>query len=168
MSQLESVDVPGLMMDVDLNVALLLRRMRTVHHGSRVISRSARHSDGPSQEATFLEVLDRAERLAAGLMQLGVRPGDRVGTLAWNTQEHLETYYAVMGMGAVLHTANLRLHEDQLVYTINHARDTVMIVESAFRAQIEGLRHRLPHLRHVVVIGAADNDLTPAKSISRI
>ena len=121
--------------------------MRAVHHGSRVFSRSASSPDGPSRSATFGEVLDRAERLAAGLARLGVEPGDRVGSLAWNTQEHLEIYYAVMGMGAVLHTANLRLHEDQLVYTINHARDTVLIVESSFRAQIDGLRHRLPHLR---------------------
>ncbi|WP_280276667.1 long-chain-fatty-acid--CoA ligase [Nocardia wallacei] len=154
---------PGLMMDVDLNIALLLRRMRTIHHGSTVISRSASRPGGPSRSTTFGEVLDRAERLAAALARLGVRPGDRVGSLAWNTQEHLEIYYAVMGMGAVLHTANPRLHEDQLVYTINHAHDTVLIVESAFRAQIDGLRHRLPHLRHVVVIGAAAADLAPGE-----
>ncbi|MBB3082521.1 fatty-acyl-CoA synthase [Geodermatophilus sabuli] len=146
-------------MDVDLNVALILRRMRAVHHRSRVISRSASRPDGPSRSATFAEVLDRSERLAAGLAQLGVKPGDRVGSLAWNTQEHLETYYAVTGMGAVLHTANPRLHEDQLVYTVNHARDSVLIVESSFRAQIDGLRHRLPHLQHVVVIEAAGSDL---------
>ncbi|MFI6310053.1 long-chain-fatty-acid--CoA ligase [Nocardia fusca] len=147
------------MMDVDLNVALLLRRMRAIHHGARVYSRSASHPDGPSRSATFVEVLDRSERLAAALAQWGIRPGDRVGSLAWNTQEHLETYYAVIGMGAVLHTANPRLHEDQLVYTINHARDTVLIVESDFRDRIADLRHRLPLLEHVVVIGAADGDL---------
>ncbi len=151
----EPVPMPGLMMDVDLNVALLLRRMRAIHHGARVYSRSASHPDGPSRSATFVEVLDRSERLAAALAQLGIRPGDRVGSLAWNTQEHLETYYAVISMGAVLHTANPRLHEDQLVYTINHARDTVLIVESDFRDRIAGLRHRLPHLEQVVVIGAA-------------
>ncbi|WP_280436603.1 long-chain-fatty-acid--CoA ligase [Nocardia carnea] len=147
------------MMDVDLNVALLLRRMRAIHHGAMVYSRSASHPDGPSRSATFAEVLDRSERLAAALAQLGIRPGDRVGSLAWNTREHLETYYAVIGMGAVLHTANPRLHEDQLVYTINHARDTVLIVESDFRERIAGLRRRLPLLEHVVVIGAAGGDL---------
>ena len=153
--------MPGLMMDVNLNVAMLLRRMRTVHHKSRVISRSASHPDGPSRVATFGEVLDRSGRLAAGLANLGVARGDRVGSLAWNTQEHLETYYAAMGMGAVLHTANVRLHEDQLVYTINHARDSVLIIEESFRAQIAGLRDRLPHLATVVVIGADGGDLGP-------
>ncbi|WP_327097601.1 long-chain-fatty-acid--CoA ligase [Nocardia vinacea] len=160
----EQLPLPGLMMDVDLNVALLLRRMRTIHHGSRVISRSARCPGGPAQSSTFCEVLDRSERLAAALVQLGVKPGDRVGSLAWNTREHLEIYYAVMGMGAVLHTANPRLHEDQLVYTINHAHDAVLIVESTFRAQIDRLRHRMPHLRYVVVIGAAADDLAPGEA----
>lgn len=155
--------MPGLMMDIDLNVALILRRMRAVHHRSRVISRSASRPDGSSRSTTFVAVLDRSERLAAGLAQLGVAPGDRVGSLAWNTQEHVEIYYAVMGMGAVLHTANPRLHEDQLVYTINHARDTVLIVESSLCIQIRGLRHRLPHLEHVVVIGAIDGAFAPGE-----
>lgn len=146
----------GLMMDVNLNIALLLRRMRTIHRESKVISRSAAQPLGPSRTVTFDAVVDRAERLAAGLAGLGVRPGDRVGSLAWNTQEHLETYYAVMGMGAVLHTANPRLHDDQLAFTINHARDAVLIVESSFRARVEALRPRLPHVRRVVVIGADD------------
>ena len=157
----EPAYVSGLMMDVDLNIAMVLRRMRSIHHGSRVLSRSEHCPDGPSHSATFGEVLDRAERLSAALANLGVKPGDRVGSLAWNTQEHLEIYYAVMGMGAVLHTANPRLHEDQLVYTIDHARDTVLIVESSFRAQIDGLRHRMPHLRHVVVIGKSVGELPP-------
>ena len=157
----EPAYVSGLMMDVDLNIAMVLRRMRSIHHGSRVLSRSEHCPDGPSHSATFGEVLDRAERLSAALANLGVKPGDRVGSLAWNTQEHLEIYYAVMGMGAVLHTANPRLHEDQLVYTIDHARDTVLIVESSFRAQIDGLRHRMPHLRHVVVIGKSVGELAP-------
>src|SRR5437763_12777354 len=154
---------PGLMMDVDLNVALLLRRMRTVHNGSRVHYRPADLPGGPSRSATFAEVLDRAEYLSAALARLGVKPGDRVGSLASNTREHVEVYYAVMGMGAVLHTANPRLHEDQLVYTVNHARDSVLIVEASHRARIARLRHRLPHLRHVVVVGAADGDLAPGE-----
>lgn len=159
MSQAQQSPALGLMMDVELNVALILRRMRAIHHGSQVISRSESCSEGPSRTATFVEVLDRSEYLAAGLAQLGVKQGDRVGTLAWNTQEHLEIYYAVMGMGAVLHTANPRLHDDHLVFTINHARDTVLIVEASFRDHILGLRHRLPHVRQVVVLGSAGTDL---------
>ena len=154
MSPREPTPPPGLMMDVELNVALLLRRMRAVHHGSRVITRSGNRPDGPSRSVTFRKVLDRAERLAAGLATLGIGVGDRVGSLAWNTQEHLESYYAVMGMGAVLHTANPRLHDEQLVYTINHAQDSALIIESSFRAQVKALRRRLPNVRHVVVIGA--------------
>lgn len=149
-------------MDVELNVALILRRMRAIHHRSRVFSRSESCSDGPSRTATFVEVLDRSEYLAAALAQLGVKQGDRVGTLAWNTREHLEIYYAVMGMGAVLHTANPRLHDDQLVFTVNHAQDTVLIVEASFRDHIDGLRHRLPLVRHVVILGSTHLDNTEA------
>ena len=78
---------------------------------------------GPHRRAAYPEVADRADRLAAGADGSGVEPGDRVATFAWNTQRHLELYFAVPCMGAVLHTLNLRLFPEQIVYIVNHAQD---------------------------------------------
>ena len=73
--------------------------------------------------ASFGEIADRVDRLARVLGRLGVKPGDRVGTFAWNNQRHFELYMAVPCVGAVLHTLNIRLPADQLTYIIDHAED---------------------------------------------
>ena len=77
--------------------------------------------DRTHRHATVCEVLDRAKRLSVALRDLGVSPGDRVATLAWASQEHLEAYLAIPSIGAVLHTLNLRLHPDDLTYIVNDA-----------------------------------------------
>jgi fatty-acyl-CoA synthase len=105
-----------------------------------------------SRRATFAEVADRAERLAAALRHLNVDVGDRVGTLAWNTQEHLEAYFAIPGIGAVLHTLNLRLFPEQLVYIVNHAEDEVIFVDRSLVALLWPLVDQLETVRHIVVM----------------
>src|SRR5580698_5176053 len=102
-----------------------------LRHGQRVYGDSEVITVGPTGDrlATFTQVAGRAERLAAALRRLGVGDGDRVGTFAWNDQEHLEAYLAVPSMGAVLHTLNIRLFPEQLAYVINHAGDKVIIVD---------------------------------------
>ncbi|HSY15157.1 MAG TPA: long-chain fatty acid--CoA ligase [Jatrophihabitantaceae bacterium] len=146
--------VAGLMMDIPLTVHLILDRMRAVHGATQVVSAvGGSGADLELRRATFTEVLDRAEQLASALARLGVLPGQRVASFAWNTQEHLETYYAVSGMGAVLHTINLRLHPDQIVFTINHARDRVVIVDSSLATDLWEVRARLTTVEHVIVIG---------------
>jgi len=141
----------GLMMDVPLTTRLLLDRMNAVHRQSRVVT--LLEPGGQRRTARFRDVADRAARLAAALSRLGVGSGDCVGSFAWNTQAHLETYYAVMGMGAVLHTINLRLHPQQIAYTIRHAGDRVVIIDASLADVFAKLRPQLDCVEHVVVIG---------------
>lgn len=83
---------------------------------------------------------------------MNVKPGDRVTSLAWNTHRHLELFYAVPGIGAVLHTANPRLSDDQLVYTINHAGSSVLFFERSFVDLVVKLRPRFARIRHFVML----------------
>lgn len=142
---------PGLMMDFPLTVHHILRRMEG-QHGSKKVVTLVDPETGSCAEREFRDVVKRAGRLAHALQRLGVRPGDRVGSLAWNNAEHLEVYLAVMCMGAVLHTMNLRLHGEQLAYTVNHAEDVVVLVESSLAAQLADVLPELSTVKHVVVI----------------
>ncbi|HEV8627548.1 MAG TPA: AMP-binding protein, partial [Acidimicrobiia bacterium] len=105
------------MQDFPLTITHVFRHGRSVFGESEVVT-----FEGEScRRASFAQVAERADRLASALRRLGIREGDRVGTFAWNTQEHLEAYLAVPSMGAVLHTLNLRLFPEQLTYITNHA-----------------------------------------------
>jgi fatty-acyl-CoA synthase len=140
------------MQDFQLTVGMIFRHGRTVHRNSEVVT----FEGEKSRRATFAEVADRAERLAAALRRLKVDVGDRVGTLAWNTQEHLEAYFAIPGIGAVLHTLNLRLFPEQLVYIVNHAEDRVVIVDDSLVPLIAPLAPQLTSVEHYIVVGDAD------------
>ena len=91
------------------------------HHGDTEIV--SRRVEGDIHRYTFRDCHRRARQMASALTSLGVEPSDRIGTLAWNGYRHLELYYGVSGMGAILHTINPRLHEDQVAYIANHAED---------------------------------------------
>lgn len=146
--------LPGLMMDFPLTVQLVMRRMSSVFGSKKVVS-LVDPETGACEERDFRDVVARAGQLANALQRLGVRPGDRVASLAWNNIEHLEIYLAVMCMGAVLHTMNLRLHGDQLAYTVNHAGDRVVIVERSLASQFAEIEAQLSTVEHVIVIGDA-------------
>ena len=146
------------MQDHPLTITDLFTYGRTVHAGSTVATLDGEPSseDKSTRHATFAEVAERAERLAAALARLGVKPGDRVATFGWNTQEHLETYFAVPAMGAVLHTLNIRLFPEQLVYVANHAEDQVVIVEDSLVPLLAKVRDQLKTVKHVIVTGDGD------------
>ncbi len=140
----------GLMQDdYPLTLQHLLRRARFVHSDAEV----ATLTDAGVRRAPYGDVAARVDRLCSALAALGVRPGDRVATLAWNSQQHLELYLAVPCMGAVLHTLNLRLSAEQLAYVIGHAEDQVVFVEDNLVPLIEPLVEQLPTVRQWVVIG---------------
>src|SRR5579884_1349315 len=124
--------------DHPLRIHHILDRMLRISGDAQI----ATLTDDGVERATHVEVAERAGRLAAGLAELGVRPGDRVGTFCWNTQRHVEAYLAVPCMGAVLHTLNLRLFEDQLVYIVNHAQDKVIIVDDSLVPILEKVADR--------------------------
>jgi acyl-CoA synthetase (AMP-forming)/AMP-acid ligase II len=101
-------------------------------------------------------VLERAGRLGAALTALGVRPGDRVATLRWNQDRHLEAYYAIPAIGAVLHTLNLRLHPEELAYIATDAADRIVIVDEDLLPGLEGFRARAPFERVIVIREGTD------------
>ena len=100
---------------------------------------------------TYSETRDRAHQLAHALSQSGIGVGDRVGTFMWNGSQHLEAYHAVAGMGAVLHTLNVRLSDVDLEYIINHAEDRLIIVDADLLPSLEKLQDRMPSVERVVV-----------------
>jgi fatty-acyl-CoA synthase len=133
---------------------MLFRHGATVHAESEVVT-----LDEPtSRRATFADVAADAARLAGGLRRLGVQPGDCVGTLAWNTQEHVAAYFAVPGMGAVLHTLNLRLFPEQLTYVVNDARDRVVIVDDAVVPVLARVAGALSTVERFIVVGDGPAD----------
>src|SRR5881392_3656606 len=146
------------MQDFPLTIAMILRHGRTVHRDSEVVT----FEGDSSRRASFTEVAARAEQLAAALRQLGIEPGDRVGTFQWNTQEHLEAYLAVPTMGAVLHTLNIRLFPEQLAYVANHAEDRVVLVDASCVPLLAPVARELRTVEHFVVIG--DGDAAPLGS----
>jgi fatty-acyl-CoA synthase len=135
-------------MDYPLTLAAIARRAETLFGDRPVVSR---RGDGSIHRSTWAESLGRAHRLASALRGLGVAPGDRVATLCWNHDRHLEAYFAVPLLGAVLHTLNLRLHPDELAYIVRHAEDRVLIVDAALLPLLERFRGGV-ELRHVIVI----------------
>ena len=145
--------------DFPLTLTHVLGRARSVHHGAEVVS--LLDAEGTRKRATMAAVGERADRLAAALRALGVEPGDRVGTFAWNSQEHLEAYYAVPCSGAVLHTLNPRLSAAQVAYTANHAGDRVILVDASLVAELAAALPLLESVEHFVVIGDGDTAALP-------
>ena len=149
------------MQDAPLTVSRILRHGVRVHGSSLVITWTG--SDA-AQRRTFAEVGARAAQLAHALSELGVGEGDVTGTLMWNNSEHVEAYFAVPSMGAVLHTLNLRLPADQLGYIARHAGDKVILVNGSLVGLLLPLLPNLPRLEHVVVSGAVADDARAALS----
>ncbi|WP_267221474.1 3-(methylthio)propionyl-CoA ligase [Dyella silvae] len=130
----------GLMMQQPLLVASLLIHAARHHADQEIVSRRV---EGDIHRYRFVDLSVRARRLANALAALGVQPGDRVATLAWNGYRHLELNFAVSGSGAVLHTINPRLHLDHIAYIVEHADDRVIFFDLTFLPIIEALQQRL-------------------------
>ncbi|HTO50198.1 MAG TPA: 3-(methylthio)propionyl-CoA ligase [Burkholderiales bacterium] len=126
----------GLMMDEPLLVSSLIVHADKFHGDTEIVSRTV---EGPIHRHTYRDAHRRARQLAQALTRLGVRQGDRVGTLAWNGYRHFELYFAVSGMGAVVHTINPRLFPEQIVYIANHAEDKYVFFDLTFAPLVEKL-----------------------------
>ena len=114
--------------------------------------------DGSRRRFTMRDLHRRARQLSAALQHAGIVPGDRVATLMWNSQEHLEAYFGIPSIGAVLHTLNLRLHADELAYIVNHAEDRFLIVDDCLLEVFEGIRSKV-HFDRVFVVNRANRTL---------
>jgi len=143
----------GLMQNWPLTVDKILDHAKAWHGDREVVSRSV---EGPVVRTTYAEVHERAKRVSNALKALGVGPGDRVATLAWNTGRHIETWYGIMGIGAVCHTLNPRLFAEQLCYIINHAEDKVLLTDLTFLPVLLENREKMPTVKHIVVLTDAD------------
>jgi len=144
--------VRSTMQDYPLLVSGILRHGQAYHGDSRVVT-AEEHG---YRTATFAQVAARAEQLAKALAALGVKEGDPVGTFAWNNQAHMEAYLAVPGMGAVLHTLNIRLFPEQLSYVINHAEDKVLLVDATLLPVLARVVDDLKTVEAIVVFGEGD------------
>src|SRR6267378_266066 len=143
----------GLMSEQPLLVSMLIRHAASFHGDVEIVSRTV---EGATHRYSYAEAERRARQLAKVLRRLGIAPGDRVGTLAWNTHRHFELYYAISGIGAVCHTINPRLFDEQIVYIVNHARDRLLFVDTSFIPLIERLRPQLPADCRIVLLGEGE------------
>jgi acyl-CoA synthetase (AMP-forming)/AMP-acid ligase II len=143
----------GLMSEQPLLISRLIEHAARFHGDVEIVSRTV---EGEIHRYTYAEAECRSRQLAKALLRLGVQPGDRIGTLAWNTHRHFELYYAISGIGAVCHTINPRLFDEQIVYIVNHARDRLLFVDTTFIPLIERLRPQLPDDCRIVLLGEAE------------
>ncbi len=120
------------------------------YHGEREIVTRTINRD--IHRTTYAEVYKRTQQLANALEALGAEPGDRIGTIAWNSFRHLEVYYATSGVGCVCHTINPRLFVEQLIYIINHAEDKFLFVDSSFVELVEQLSISLEGVKGIIVM----------------
>ena len=150
----------GLMQDWPLLIPKVIDHAARQHAGRKVISRSV---EGPMHEITYAQIRERALRLAKRLERDGVRTGDRVATLAWNTWRHLETWYGITGIGAIYHTVNPRLFADQITYIVNHAEDRILFLDLTFVPMVEKLAAGLPSIERYVIL--TDSAHMPATSL---
>jgi fatty-acyl-CoA synthase len=140
------------MQDCPLTIGEIMRHGATVYGGSEVVT----FQGDKSRRSTFAQVEFRARKLAQALERLGVGPGDRVGTFMWNDQEHLEAYFAVPCMGAVLHTLNIRLFPEQLLYVIDHAEDDVILVDDSLVPLLAKVAGDLKKRPKFILVGEGD------------
>ncbi|PIL21237.1 long-chain fatty acid--CoA ligase [Puniceibacterium antarcticum] len=138
-----------MMMNQPLSIIEILRYACGAHPGAGLVSV---RTEGDIHRETYAEAYGRAAQLAHGLGKLGIGPGDRVATLAWNGYRHFEIYYGVSGMGAVCHTINPRLSAEQMLYIIGHAEDKVLCVDLTFVPLIDALADHLPKSLQLVVL----------------
>jgi fatty-acyl-CoA synthase len=140
----------GLMQNFPLTVDRILDHAAEWHGEREVVTRSL---EGPIVRVTYGAIRERAKRLSNALLDLGIRPGDRVATLAWNSGRHIEAWYAIMGIGAVCHTLNPRLFPDQLCYIINHAGDRIIFTDTTFLPTLIEHRPKMPTVERIIVLG---------------
>ena len=157
----------GLMQQQDLLISQLLEHAATHHAQVEIVSHV---SERQVYRSNWGQLRTRAKRLASALTALGVQPGQRIATLAWNTHRHLELYYAVAGMGAISHTVNPRLFAEQISYIINHAADEYVFFDLGFADQLVALANGDDDFLHAwlrgrVTVSASMRDLLRLRTL---
>jgi fatty-acyl-CoA synthase len=138
----------GLMQDWPLLCTRMIDHAAAIHPLQEVVTRSV---EGPIHRTNYREIRARALKVAQRLERDGIKLGDRVATLGWNTWRHLESWYGIMGIGAICHTVNPRLFPDQIAWIINHAEDRIVMVDLTFVPILEALADKLPTVERYIV-----------------
>ena len=127
----------GLMQDWQLTVDKVLDHAAQNHGDREIVTRNV---EGNITRTTYKALRERAKAVSSALLEHGIKLGDRVATLAWNTERHMEAWYGTMGIGAVLHTINPRLHPDQVAWIANHAEDRILMFDTTFLPLVEAAK----------------------------
>jgi fatty-acyl-CoA synthase len=149
----------GLMQDRPLLISSLIEHAANFHPHGEIVSRT---TEGPIHRCTYADIHRRAKQVACALTSLGVERGERIATLAWNSYRHMELYFGVSGMGAVLHTVNPRLFPEQIEYIVNHAEDRLVFFDLSFLPLVEKLAAKVPSVRGFILM--SDREHMPAAS----
>ena len=156
--------MPGPMMDRPLLISDLIEHAETYHAKMEIVTR--RVEGDYIHRYTYADAAKRARQLANALQKLGVKEGERIGTLAWNTYRHYEVYFATSGIGAVCHTINPRLFAEQIEYIVNHAEDSYIFVDLTFVPIIEGLISKMPKVKGFIIM--TDEEHMPDSSVDNL
>jgi fatty-acyl-CoA synthase len=151
----------GLMMDYQLTLPTILRRAEALFGKKEIVSRLP---DKSIHRYTYHDFTTRTKKLAVALHQRGMQQGDRVATLCWNHYQHLELYFAIPCMGAIVHPLNVRLSTDDLSYIVNHAEDKIIVVDEVLLPLFEKFKHRI-NVSKVIVVSQGRNQL-PAEYLN--
>jgi acyl-CoA synthetase (AMP-forming)/AMP-acid ligase II len=155
----------GGMQNWSLHMMRLIDYAATYHPEQEIVTRN---DDGTMDRATWSSVAGRSRKLAAALVALGIMPGDRVATLAWNTRRHLESWFGIMGAGAISHTVNPRLFDEQIAYICNDASDRLLFLDVSFVPILERIAPLIPCLENYILLCSRDampDSALPLKSI---
>jgi len=147
------------MMNVPMTVSSMLERAERFFPNKEVVSRTL----SGVQRLSYRKIGERTRRLSSALEKLGVQKGDRVGTFAWNHHRHLETYFGIPGMGAVLHTINIRLAPEHVSYIVNHAEDVVLFVDEDLLPLVERVKDQLGTVKAFIIM--TDKEELPSTSL---
>ncbi len=139
----------ALMQDWSLTLDKIFDHAARWHGDREVVTRSV---EGPIVRATYADLHRRAKQVSHGLKEMGIQPGDRVATMGWNSDRHLEVWYGTIGIGAVLHTLNPRLFPEQIVYIANHAEDTVLFADPACAPLLAEILPQCPTIKRVIFL----------------
>ena len=153
----------GIMQDWPLTVNKILEHANTIHSDREIITRRV---EGNIVRTTYADLFNTAKQVSNALKDLNIGMGDRVATLGWNSERHMASWYGTMGIGAILHTINPRLHPEQIAWIANHAEDKVLIFDKTFLPIVEAIKDHLLTVKTFVIY--ADADTMPENSLGAI
>lgn len=152
----------GLMMNYQLTMDRILEYANRMFPHKQIATMLP---NGSMHRYTYADMYKRVKRLSKALVKLGIEPGDRVGTFAWNHYQHMELYYAIPGAGAVCHTLNIRLFPEQLSYIVDHAEDQIVFIDATLLPLYERVAHQITSVKHYVLLNAPKGTETKLRNV---